>query len=123
MAATSPGGILRAWTWLLGEPWQLGHYIDGAGVPPRTQIEINVRHTVMREYIWHWEWAEPSAECGTGCPELDLPGFAIADHVGSQFYSPMSFARECALRGPSRRLTPDNAKKGSTTEQRTLSGR
>ena len=110
-ATAHPGGNLRAWTWILGEPWEGGHYVDGAGVPPRTQIEVNPSMSLTWEYIWRYEWTKPGYDSGTGCPPLDIPGFGIADHVGSKFYTPLAFARECAMRGPSRRLTPSNAKK------------
>lgn len=100
-----PGGTLLPWSWILGQPWLTGLNVLAAGMPPRVQVEINPQATLKSAYLWLAEW-KAAAD-----PSSDIPTWGLADHVGSKFYTPLSFAEECRQRGPSRRLTPANAKK------------
>lgn len=101
----SPNGTLNVWAWVLGQPWEGGLNVLAAGMPPRVQLEINPQATLKSAYLWLAEWKADAD------PNSEIPTWGLADHVGGKFYTPLNFALECQQRGPSRRLTPTNARK------------
>jgi hypothetical protein len=77
-------------------------------VPPRGQDEINPIETLIRRTPWHPLLAKtPQEEISLYVNNIrSLGTFGLIDHVGSNHYTPFSFATELQQMGPSRRLTP-----------------
>lgn len=111
-AEMGPGGMLAPWTWVLGDGLE-GGVNCLAAVPPRRSLYGNTAASlVLGEFVGadvpvyfmdeqSREYERLRRRAGT---------VALFDHVGSQFYSAWSFANECKLYGPSRRLSPLLAK-------------
>jgi len=101
------GGTLSIWTWLLGcmleDELTSSIFCDG-NIPPRTQIRINPQETLRQSLFWPHEWGFKD-----GPTFNNIPIFGLADHVGSNNYTPISFAKECQVLGPSRRISRDLA--------------
>ncbi len=101
---SAPGGTLGAWSWTLGE-----HVIGGRNltisVPARQMTVIRLSATLHTRRLMTEAVMLPDDS-----PLTKLPPFAVIDHVGSEFYTPYSFARECVECGPSRRIPANVAK-------------
>jgi pimeloyl-ACP methyl ester carboxylesterase len=87
-------------------------------VPARVLVPINFAATMHFGYVYAKhadaatpvEWAECMEHEGWPEPTRRLGTFAVLDHVGKSFYpSAWAFAEECAERGPSRRITRQEA--------------
>lgn len=107
---SGPGGTLKAWVWLLGTQLSGSAWNWLTDVPPRMMQTVDFQFSL--------------ADCRTIFPNhgldfyevvarrpmpdqarmnlVHLPRYGLLDHVGSVHYTPASFARECAARGPSR---------------------
>lgn len=110
----TPLGGLYNWVWLLGDGLERYISFTDREVPPRQVVGIDPVLSIMTlSYI------------PAGGPDIRLTDDAldeyrrlssatkspgIADHVGDQFYSAMSFYDETNLYGPSRRITKQVAK-------------
>lgn len=110
-----PGGILEAVSWLLGPMWDvdLGGGETGVGmmevggmVPPRTQVEINPTESIYRSGLWLREWGTYDRDY-----TVHAGDFGLADHIGSSYYTPWSYADETKSRGANRKVTDKNARK------------
>ena len=108
---SGPGGGLSPWYWLAAEPWEAqGGGVIRAQVAPRTMKDIDPRNTLASGRLWLAEWT--AATFAGGDWQGRWPRFGLVDHVGSQFYpTATSFAEECMVRGPSRRIPPAAAKR------------
>lgn len=103
----SAGGNLAPWTWALGEG-----VIGGANlsltVPPRLTIPIHLAATLQSGRVT--QSVDPLLAFGPPLDRLAERPLALADHVGSRYYTPMQFAEECRTRGASRHVTLELAK-------------
>lgn len=104
--ALGSSGILKAWTWCLGQ-----HIFGGENftfkAPARQMQVINLPASLyFREVITDPEVAIPDHDH----PLARIPRMALLDHIGSEYYTPDSFAEEVQSRGPNRRITEDIAK-------------
>jgi hypothetical protein len=106
----SAQGTLRPWTWLLGDGLVDNIYLK---VPPRQIVVINPVATItLRSLIgsaWPFEIPEKQQALFNRLSEA-TKNVGVADHVGTKYYSPFSFATECIDLGPSRRISKDMAK-------------
>lgn len=95
------GGTLAAWTWVLGRH-VVGErptlYVD---VPPRAAVLFNPLATLSTGF----QIMDTSFEVEEAPAHLQHVGYlGVLDHVGSRYYTPWTFAEECRLLGPSRRV-------------------
>jgi hypothetical protein len=107
----SRGGVLNLWTWLLGDGLE-GGINCLLNIPPRRAIYGNLAASLV---IGEFVGADVPME-GIGIFDAlhemfdGLRGrtadIALFDHVGSQYYTPWSFAQEVMAYGPSRRIPP-----------------
>lgn len=107
------GGALNAFTWLLGDGLAHSPHNIMTRIPPRQMVIGNTYAALLEgEFVDYLVPYEPRFEDTGRLVELKkrVPPFAIFDHVGSNHYSPFSFAEECMKYGPSRRIPPDIAK-------------
>lgn len=106
----SAQGTLMPWTWLLGDGLTENIYLE---VPPRQIVTINPVATItLRSLIggaWPFEIPEKQRALFNRLSEA-TKNVGVADHVGTKYYSPFSFATECIDLGPSRRISKDMAK-------------
>jgi len=108
-AVGTPGDIgkFKSWYWLSGSLFPCEEEMIWCEVPARTQVVINPIATLKYGQLWEAHWASPTSVLD-GLVSFGRNG--IADHVGRQ-YTPFGFAFECFERGPSRRISPEIAKK------------
>jgi len=103
-------GMLARWTWLLGDGLTENIYLK---VPPRQIVMINPVATIAFRSIigheWPFEIHEDAQPLYNRLSEASK-NVGVADHVGTKYYSPFSFATECIDLGPSRRISKDMAK-------------
>lgn len=98
------GGTLRSWSWVLGEH-VIGGFNYAISAPPRSMQLVHFPATLVSGKLM----TDPVDL--SEFPHLrNLPSVALLDHVGSAFYTPFSFYKECAAHGPSRRIPEDIAK-------------
>ncbi len=103
---------LWAWTWVLGDG--LDHVISIARyqIPTRGVVGINPAVTLLKECF---VGDRDPIVLGIGEKEgyeyflTKTKNAGSADHIGHQYYTPMSFAREVMQYGPSRRVPPQTA--------------
>lgn len=103
MGAPLGVGPLAKWAWVVGKLWDSDEdesirYSPDI-LPNRQQVEI--------------DWAGTKAAgrlTDEPVEKDDGPLFAVADHIGSCYYSPWSFYLETISRGPNRRVRRDMAK-------------
>jgi hypothetical protein len=99
-------GLLQS-AWCFGSCADGGHGVVITGHPKRAQQVIYLAETLMNGGNW-----QSGLVTGNWLPSLyNLPEMAILDHVGSNNYTPWSFAQEVFTYGVSRRITPDLARR------------
>jgi len=110
-----PGGRWGAWTWLLGDMGEFSLTITPDN--PRQPSLINFPASLLHNRLVQ-DRVELSAErfslldLDGGKAKLNLnrlPIVGLIDQVGSDYYTPMSFAAETKLLGPHRRLSQEMA--------------
>lgn len=106
----SPGGALKAWSWVLGE-----HIINGDNltvtVPPRQMQIIKLPETLAtRRIVLATDELTIEFPRYEDDPLANLPKLALLDHVGSSYYTPFSFFSEVLREGTSRRIPQHVAK-------------
>ena len=103
-----PGGNLKSWSWVLGEPWFGGRnlYADN---PSRSIIQFNGVVSLLSDEIVESIYLPDSDQYAEREHLAHIPARCLLDHVGAAYYTPWQFAMETDIRGPSRRVTPDFA--------------
>ena len=112
----SEGGILREWTWVLGNG--IDDFIP-LNIPPLVMVVCNPAATIAaRELVkaQHPTFIKIAAlenyDPGTVYDQMKTrtKNIGVADHVGKDNYSAYSFARETLWHGPSRKIPPQLGK-------------
>jgi hypothetical protein len=104
-------GMLLPWVWLLGDGVRDNIYMK---IPPRQVVLVNPIATLtLRDLIgdgWPFEIPQEQESLFENLTKGIKKSRGLADHVGTRYYTPYSFARECEEHGPSRRVSKDMAK-------------
>lgn len=110
-ADRSSGGILNAWTWMLGEGVE-GGVNCAITIPPRRMVMGNAAATLTVGEFISADMPTSGIETVSGMREVygslitQVGDLALFDHVGSVHYSAYGFVREVETYGPSRRVPP-----------------
>jgi len=101
-----PGGNLKSWSWVLGEPWfgGINLYTDN---PSRSVVVFNGAASLVGDEIVLPLY--PLDDFRERKHLAHVPVRCLLDHVGAAHYTPWSFAQETIGRGPSRKVTHDFA--------------
>ena len=106
-------GMFWAWTWFLGDGIEDFIYVSKNQLPPRSTVVANPAGTITEKTLvrgdYPYEPIKANMAAYTNMLSRTMQ-IGSADHVGTNNYTPWSFAKETNTLGPSRKITKEMAK-------------
>jgi hypothetical protein len=111
--ALDGSGMFWAWTWFLGDGIEDFILVSKSQLPPRSTMVANPAATIIEKTLVRGDYPyEPDIKNRWKYTEITTATMRIgsADHVGTNNYTPWSFAKETNKLGASRKITKEMAK-------------
>lgn len=106
-------GLFWAWTWFLGDGLEDFILVSKDQLPPRSTMVANPVATIIEKTLVRGDYPY-SALHSRALDYVEMwtrtMSIGSADHVGTNNYTPWSFAKETNKLGPSRKITKEMAK-------------